>query len=382
MSSRTVRQPICSRCVIDASVPGVSFDSDGVCSHCHIHTRLNAYYPTGPSGEEFLEKTAAAMRLRRSPGGFDCVVGFSGGRDSTYALFRTVQLGLRPLAVHFDNGWDSAVAKANIQNACQRLGVELHSVIADWDESRELTNCTLRASVPYIDLTDDVGIAGALYRTAAAENIRWIVYAHSFRTEGINPLKWNYVDGRYVRQLIRRFARKPLTHFKNVDIHHLIYWIVVKRIRILTIANYYDDADPAIEGVLQEQLGWKSPGGWHFDNEIFGLQCHYARHKFGIDWRVIELAAIVREGHLSREAALSQLDEVPEIERPEVVDYARRKQGLSEADWSDILAAPPRFFDDFPTYYPWLRLFRLPIRWMCRLDVVLPPHVYEKYFAV
>ena len=100
----------------------------------------------------------------------------------------TKQLGLRPLAVHFDNGWDSEIAKTNLRNVLETLDVDLHTVVADWEESRELTNCTIRASLPYIDMTDDVGIVSALYRTAAQEKIRWIIHSHSFRSEGINPL--------------------------------------------------------------------------------------------------------------------------------------------------------------------------------------------------
>ena len=133
---------------------------------------------------------------------YDCIVGISGGRDTCYCLYMTKQLGLRPLAVHFDNGWDSEIAKTNLRNVLEKLDVDLHTVVADWEESRELTNCTIRASLPYLDMTDDVGIVSALYRTAAKEKIRWIIHSHSFRSEGINPLKWNYMDGRLVRQII------------------------------------------------------------------------------------------------------------------------------------------------------------------------------------
>lgn len=372
---------LCRRCVIDDRVPGVRFDAAGICNHCHIHDRLRRLLPVGHEGEAILQRLAERIRASGRGRRYDCVVGLSGGRDTAYCLVQTVRLGLRPLAVHFDNGWDSAIAKANIKALCGKLQVDLHSVIADWAESRELTNCTIRASVPYIDLTDDVGIVSALYRTAASEGVRWIIHSHSYRTEGINPLEWIYFDARYVRSLIGRFATRPLPKFHNPDLHDFAYWMLIKRIRVLTITNYYDDSSSAVDELLKREYGWQSTGGWHFDNEIFGLQCWYARHKFGIDWRQIELAALVREGVISREEALDKLAETPAIERPELVEYALRKQGISPEQWQAILDAPPKTFRDYPTYYPLLRAFRWPIKLLCRANI-LPPHAHEKYFEL
>ena len=254
----------------------------------------------------------------------------------------TKQLGLRPLAVHFDNGWDSEIAKTNLRNVLEKLDVDLHTVVADWEESRELTNCTIRASLPYIDMTDDVGIVSALYRTAAKEKIRWIIHSHSFRSEGINPLKWNYMDGRLVRQIIKRFCRIRLKLFRNVELRHFFWWIFVKRIRTFTMTNYYNDVGPEIDELLKNDFGWQETGGWHFDNEIFGLACYYSRVKFGIDWRICEFAAWVRTGVMTREDALQKMTETPEIESREYVDYGLKKQGISPEEWQEILAAEPK----------------------------------------
>lgn len=371
---------VCRRCVLDSSVAGVRVDG-GICNHCRIHDRLDRLFPTGKEGWRYLEKMAA--KIRRSGRGqrYDCIVGLSGGRDTSYCLYVTKKLGLRPLAVHFDNGWDSPVSKRNIQRICTKLDVDLHSVIADWEESRELTNCTIRASVPYIDLTDDIGIISALYRTAAAENIHWIIHSHSYRTEGINPLKWNYVDARYTRSLIRRFARMRFRHFQNTDLHHVAYWMLVKRIRVFTITNFYKDSDPAIDELLKTELGWEDTGGWHYDNEIFGLQCYYARKKFGMDWRLFEFAALVREGVMNRDDALARLAEIPTIEQPKLVRYALKKQGISEEEFEQLLRLPPKDFTDYPSYYPLIRAMKWPIWLLSRLNY-LPPHTFEKYFEV
>lgn len=371
----------CRRCILDSTVDGIKFDAEGICNHCRIHDKLNRIYPTGEEGMRVLEKMARKMKASGRGQKYDCIVGLSGGRDTTYCLYMTKKLGLRPLALHFDNGWDSAIAKNNIRNVCDKLDVDLCCVIADWEESRELTNSTLYASVPYIDLTDDIGIISALYRTAAREGIHWIIHSHSFRTEGINPLRWNYVDARYVRHLIKRFCKMPLKHFRNTDLHHVAYWMLIKRIRVFTITNYYDDSGPEIDAFLKSEFGWEDTGGWHFDNEIFGLQCYYARKKFGIDWRALEFAALVREGSMSRDEALAKMAHNPIIEDPRFVHYGLKKQGISRETFERLLAEPPKYFDDYPTYYPLIKLLKWPIWLFSRLHY-LPPHTYEKYFEV
>lgn len=378
-SDRSDRAQVCRRCVLDASIPGLRFDADGICSHCRIHDKLARLYPAGETGRRQLERIAAAIRRHGAGKKYDCVVGVSGGRDTSYCLHVAKEIGLRPLAVHFDNGWDADVAKNNLRKLCTKLDVDLHTVIADWEESRELTNCTIRASVPYIDMTDDVGIARTLYDAAAQEGVRYILLSHSFREEGIKPLTWNYFDGRYTRALIKRFARIELTKFKNVDIHHMLYWHFVRRIKIINLTNYYDDAGKHVEQLLVERYGWVDTHQHHFDNELFALVSYYMRVKFGINLWALDYAAKVRTGALQRDAAIAAMRQPPPFETDENISYCLKKQGIGSDEWQELLAAPRKFFYDYPNYYAYLRLFRYPIKWLGRMNV-LPAYIYEKYF--
>ena len=378
-SVKSEKVEICSRCIMDTSVSNVRLDENGICNHCKLHDKLDKLYPLNEEGEKQLNKIVEKIKKSGRGRKYDCLVGVSGGRDTSYCLYMTKKLGLRPLAVHFDNGWDSEIAKTNLAKVLDKLDVDLHTVVADWEESRELTNCTIRASLPYIDMTDDVGIVSALYRTAAREGIRWIIHSHSFRTEGINPLKWNYMDGRLVRSLIKRFARMKLKHFQNVELRHFFYWIFIKRIRTFTMTNYYYDMGADIDQLLMDEFGWKDTGGWHFDNEIFGLQCFYSRKKFGFDWRICEFAALVRSKAMSRDEALKRMQEIPVIESAEYVNYGLKKQGISQDEWKQILAAEPKYFTDYPTYYPLLKALKPLIKLLGRLHI-LPGHTYEKFF--
>jgi hypothetical protein len=187
------------------------------------------------------------------------------------------------------------------------------------------------------------------------------------------------MDGRLVRHLIQRFCRIKLKHFQNVELRHFVYWIFVKRIRTFTMTNFYDDTGLKVDQLLEEKCNWQPTGGWHYDNEIFGLTCYYSRHKFYFDWRIIELGAHVRTGVMTREEALERLEQIPAIERPDVVQYALKKQGISPEEFEEIMAAEPKCFTDYPTYYPVLKALRPLIKLAGRLNI-LPGHTYEKFF--
>ncbi len=371
---------MCPRCVMDESVPGFRFEKDGTCNYCRMQDELEREFPLGEEGARFLQRFADEVRREGKNKAHDCVVGVSGGRDTCYCLHYVKEvMGLRPLAVHFDNGWDSDIAKTNLARLCDALDVELHTIIMDWPDSRELTNANLRACVPYIDIMDDVGIASALYRTAAKEGLRHIIMSHSFREEGVTPLAWNYMDARFARAIIRRHATTPLKTFQNVDLHHMLYWIIFKGIRLVNITNYYDDTGDKVEQLLSEKYGWVDTGQHHMDNEMFAIVYHYARHKFGFDWRVVELSAKVRTGVISRDEALKAIQKLPFFETDAMVDYCLKKQGMSREEYDSLLKAPNKYFTDYPSYYPMLKLFKYPIKLLCRRHV-LPAHVYEKYF--
>ena len=183
----TTRQ-ICTRCISDTTIEEIRFDEQGVCNYCKMHDALETEFKQGEEGKEQLEELLSKIREAGQGREYDCVVGVSGGRDSTYLLWWAATNGLRPLAVHFDNGWNSEIAVSNIKNAVQRLNVDLYTHVADWEEFKSLQLSFLRASVSDAEVPTDVAIFGTLHKAAAEENVRYILNGHSFRTEGIVPL--------------------------------------------------------------------------------------------------------------------------------------------------------------------------------------------------
>jgi hypothetical protein len=181
---------VCTRCIVDTSVPGARFDDSGGCSYCKIHDRLERQYPLTPQGEKRLSQLVDRIKAAGRSGKYDCVVGVSGGRDSIYTLWLTRQMGLRPVAVHFNDGFGNPVAGENMTRAVAKLGVDLRTVTSDWRESKDLKLAFLKSSTPDLEQGTDFGIYTALLGTAARERIRFVISGFSFRTEGVCPLVW------------------------------------------------------------------------------------------------------------------------------------------------------------------------------------------------
>lgn len=356
---------------MDSSVPNIRFDENGVCQYCKVHDELERTYPLNDQGRRNLERLVAKIKKAGAGREYDCICGVSGGRDSTYTLFTAVRtLGLRPLAVHFDNGWNTEIAVSNIKHACQALDVDLETVVADWEEFRDLQVAFVKASVPDLDIPTDVAILATLYEVAAKEDIRYILNGHSFRTEGIAPLDWTYFDGRYIRAIHRRYAAKPLHDYHNFGLREFVFYSVLKRIKTIPILNYAPYRPAEVEEILAE-LGWVSYGGHHHENAYSKfVQSFILPQKFGIDRRRTELAAAVRTGARDRDEVIAYLATTPYAADAELIDYSIKKLGLSADEFARHHRQPPRSFREFPTYYPAIRSLRGIIKLAAAIGVV------------
>jgi len=368
----------CSRCVMDSSTPGLRLDPAGHCNYCRLHDRME-------TSLRVREGTVDALcdRIRKAgrKQAYDCVVGLSGGTDSTYCLYVTKKLGLRPLAVHFDNGFVSETATANIKTTAERLGVEVRTVTTDWDALRGLYRACLEASIPEICLPCEVGVYSALHRVAAEVGARHIILGLSYKTEGITPLAWHYCDGLYITDVFERhgdggkqprgFDGLALTSFAKNALWH--------RIRTIQLPLYMRDyRDKEIQTELAQELGWVYGGHHHFDCAYKPFVAHIQARKFNIDYRKVTLSALVRSGQSSRESALASLQQVPTATDAEVRHCLERLE-MTQGDLERILATPVRMFRDYRTYYSLVSRMKLPIRLMARLGIV-PETTYEKLF--
>lgn len=374
-------EKICSRCVMDSTDAGLRLDAEGVCQYCRIHEKLAETFPLNAEGEKKLRELAAAIKKSGRGKNYDVIVGVSGGRDSTYGLYVAVKLGLRPLAVHFDNGWNSEIAVTNIKRATSKLNIDLHTYVVDWDEFKDLQLSFLKASVSDAEIPTDVGIHGILHRVAAEEGIKYILFAHSFRTEGFAPLNWTYMDGRYVESVHRQFGTKPLKTFPNLSLKDYLFYRFVKGIKVVPLLAYVEYDQKKVEKLLEQELGWTYYGGHHHESYYTHFfQSYYLPQKFKIDKRKIENSALVRSGQMTREQALAEIQKEEYPYDPELVEYTLNKIGLNKDQFQKIMASPNKSFKDYPTYYSLLKMFKLPIRIACAAGV-FPKHLYLRYFG-
>ncbi len=369
---------VCTRCVYDSTIPAISFDAAGVCNYCYLHDQMDEEYPTGEAGWKKLLDLAEKIKASGKGKKYDCVIGVSGGCDSSYLLYLAkVKLGLRPLAVHFDNTWNSRIAVENIQKVLKKLDIDLETYVMDNDEFNDLARSFFKASVPEIDALTDIALITTLYDVADKHGVKYILDGHSFRTEGITPLGWFYFDGKYVESVHKRFGTKPMKHYPNLWLSKWMKWLFkgIKRARPLYYIEYNKEN---VKNFLQEEFGWEWYGGHHMENRytIFGDNFVLAR-KFGRDLRYTEFAALVRSGQMMRAAALDEL-KTPVPYDDAVTVEVKKRLGLSDVEFDAIMALPKRSFKDFETYHATFRLMR-PIFWLMYKADLVPKSFYLKY---
>ncbi|MBA3403188.1 MAG: N-acetyl sugar amidotransferase [Gemmatimonadaceae bacterium] len=361
----------CSVGVLDTrDDPQMRFDADGRSHYYHEYLRAEeAHVRKGPEGRRELEALADGIRARGKGKPYDCIMGLRGGVDSTYVAYVAKQLGLRPLAVHFDNGWNSEPAVRNIENTVGRLGFDLETYVINWDEFGDLQRCYLKASVVDIEVVTDHAIFATLYRIAASHGIRSILSGTNVVTEQVMPPHWIYnkTDHINIRAIHKEFGTVPLKTYPFMDLKVKKYYQLMRGIRSHSILNFVDYDKARVKRVIADELGWRDYGGKHFES-IFTrfYQGYILPTKFGIDKRKAHLSNLVFSGQLTRRQALAELAEP--IFSPDQLasdyEFVLKKLELTEQQFAELMSRPQRLHTDFATEqsvydaYPVLRPLR------------------------
>lgn len=355
----TTEYRVCTRCVMDTTDPEIVFDENGICNHCHTYDGMvRDYVVDGEEGLRRLGQLAEKIRKDGRDKKYDCVIGVSGGVDSTYVAFRVKQLGLRPLAVHLDNGWDSELAVKNIEETLKRLGIDLYTEVLDWEEFKDLQVSFLKASTPDSEIPTDHAINALLSNMAEKIGVKYIIIGTNVRTETHLPRSWSqgHSDWKYIRELHKKFGIRPLKTFPHYNF--FTYYrraLTQQRIEILNYIGY--NKKEALR-VLQDELGWRYYGGKHYESIYTRFyQGYILPEKFGFDKRRSHLSSLVCSGEMTREQALDEL-KVPTYApsmQEEDREYVIKKLGLTEDEFSAIMKAPNRSYWDYPSYGRFMR---------------------------
>lgn len=332
----------------------IVFDEDGFCNHCTEFLTVRAKYMyQGKETDEARGRVVEAIKRAGRNSEYECIIGVSGGVDSSYVAYLVKELGLRPLAVHLDNGWDSEEAVQNVRNVISKLKIDYESYVLDWEEFKDIQLAFLKASVPEAETPTDVAIPVALHHFAAKHNVKYIVSGGNLATEGIMPKSWHYnaKDLTYYGHIKSTFGTRKVTKFKTFGYLTEIYFKLVKGIRIIYLLNYLPFDNQEVISILKDTLEWKEYGQKHFESRYTRfIQSYYLYEKFGIDYRRATFSCEICDGKMSREEALEQLKSKP-YDEDQIEDdkqYVAKKLEISLDELEEILGRRAKWFWDYP----------------------------------
>lgn len=353
---------VCTRCVMDEGTPGISFDAQGVCNYCTEFLSRSGQLLQASPEERAVKCNALVEQVKLAGRGkrYDCIVGLSGGVDSSWTLAATIDLGLRPLAVHMDNGWNSELAQHNIEQLVKRLGVDLYTHVIDWPEYRKLMQAFFDADVVDVELLYDNAMGAVNFRQASAHGIKHILSGVNQSTEGMRmPEGWNWFkyDRRNILQIWRRFGEGTrLRTFPALGSVQYLYYNYARGIRWIPFLDFIEYDKPKALAVLQERFGYKPYPYKHYESVFTRFyQGYILPRKFGIDKRRLHHATLVVTGQMSREAALADLEQIPyasEEALQQDLAYFLKKMGWTAQQLNDYIARPPKPHDAYPSEKP------------------------------
>lgn len=344
---------ICKKCVLDTTVTDIVFDNDGICNYCHSYDAVRMTLPQGNDRKQALDEIVTRIKKDGRGNKYDCLIGMSGGTDSTYLAYLIVQMGLRPLAVHVDTGWNTTIANNNIDNAVKTLGLDIIKYKIDWDEMASLQLAYFKASVPDCDVPQDHAFPAVLNKIAKKNSIKHLISGHNIETEFILPKTWVY-DSNDLENLLdinNKFGVKKLSKYPTLSLfERTVYYRLIKKFQYHRFFNFIEFNKDEAKAFIIDNLGWRDYGGKHYESRLTKFfQAYYLPEKFGFDKRKAHYSNLILSHQLKREEALNLLKK-PLYERVALeadMAFILNKLNINQKDWDDIMKTPKRQHEDF-----------------------------------
>jgi N-acetyl sugar amidotransferase len=327
---------------MDSRDPDISFDADGNCNYCNEYFRREPLIVhRGAEGMKRLEKIVEKIKAEGAGKEYDCILGVSGGVDSTYVAYWAHKLGLRPLAVHFDNGWNSELAVKNIENILNKLKIDLYTYVVDWEEFKD------------VQIPSDHGFLAVLYKIAEQKGIKYFLTGSNFTTEGILPPGYGYlsVDLRHIVGIHKKFGKVPMKTFPKLSLTKYFYYRFFRGLTKVPVLDYLDYNKSQAMQIIEKELDWRYYGGKHYESIYTRFfQSYILPKKFGIDKRKAHLSSLICSNQISRSEAIEELSRdpyPPELLRQDK-EYVVKKIGVSEAEFDEIMSSPVKSHMEYP----------------------------------
>lgn len=346
----------CRRCVLNQTVGEIDFDASGLCNYCRRHDLIMSQPEfQDPLRKKTLEKIISEIKHVGRNSQYDSLIGLSGGVDSSYLAWIVKQLGLRPLAVHFDNCWNSELAVSNIKNIAQKLNLDLHTYVIPWEEFKDLQRAYLKASVIDIEVPTDQLIFATLYKIAAQKKIKYILSGENFATESIMPSGWAHNsknDLKNLQSIHKAYGKLKLKNFPKLGSWQRFYYDHALRIRMVKLLNYVSYIKTDAKELIKKELGWRDYGYKHFES-IFTrfYQGYILPTKFNVDKRKAHFSNLICSDQMTKEEALRELQNPPYPVEQQMADkeYVIKKLDFSEPEFEAIMKLPIRPHAEFGT---------------------------------
>ncbi len=345
---------------MDTTDPKITFDENGVCNHCTRYlSRMDQFILPEVERKRKLEHVVTEIKEHGKGKSYDCIAGISGGVDSTYMVYKATELGLNPLVIHLDNGWDSRLAVTNIERVLNKLDVDLYTYVIDWEEFKDLQKAYFESSVVDIEVASDHAIMALIRKITAKRGMKYILGGTNYATEGIMPRSWVWTknDLTNLKDIHKKFGTIKLKTYPKLGFLGLVYLRKIKGIQTVPFLNYIDYNREEAKRFLIEKLGWEDYGGKHHES-IFTkfYQAYILPNKFNIDKRKAHLSTMICSGQIDRPEALRVLEEplYDEKELKRDTEYVLKKFGWSEEDFERIMNLPEKQHDEYKTDL-WIR---------------------------
>ena len=361
---------ICTNCVMDITDTKITFDKNGVCDHCNnFYKNILPNWHTDKEGWQSLQKIAKKIKKNGQGKEFDCMVGMSGGVDSSYLLYVAKEkLGLRPLVFTVDTGWNTQLAVNNIKKLVNKLNLNLHTEIIDWEEMRDLQLAFFKASVPHIDWPQDHAIFASIYNFAAKHKIKYILTGANYSTECIkNPMEWTYMgsDLRQLKDIHNKFGQKPLIKYPTTNIlKHKVYLRYFKGIKVIKPLNYIPYIKEDAMKLLVDKFGWEKYPQKHFESKFTKFyEGYWLPKKFGYDTRKVQFSSLIVTKQMTRKEALKKLLQ-PSYNKNTITqdfEYIATKLGISANELQGYMVLPNKSYKNYKSQ---LNLFILGTKLM------------------
>ncbi len=369
----------CSKCLLNSNYYPIKVDNSGICNYCVQIDQLKKEYGTGnSSGKAKLQKIIDEIKLLGKEKKYNCILGVSGGTDSSFLLYKAVkEWGLKPLAVHYDNTWNTSTASSNIYKLCKLLNVDLYTYVINNKEADDIYLSFLKSGVPELEASTDLAYAYILRKVARENKIKFVLEAHTFVNEGITPINVNYFDGRYIKNIHDSYGSVKMQTYPLLTLSKFLYSVFFDRIKFVRPLWYINYQKHNAIDFLTKKCDWKYYGGHHLENNMTSFyHSVFLPERYKINLKINTVASMVREGWCSREEGIDKMNN--DQNNFKIKKYVLKRLNLSSEKYLELISQKKKNWKNFKTYKNFFELFNFFFFIALKLDLI-PKSFYIKY---